>query len=54
MACCAIVACNEPKVASAASIKSYITEYHPEFKVDKRPFRFKNALEKAEASQLLR
>lgn len=45
--CQAIVACHEPKQASAGLIKKYIMEYHPKFSVENRPHLFKSALEKA-------
>lgn len=43
----ALVACNEPKMASAKMIKSYITQYHPKFGIDVKPHVFKKALERA-------
>ncbi|KAL4240430.1 Heterochromatin protein 1-binding protein 3 [Mactra antiquata] len=43
----ALVACNEPKQASASLIKKYITKYHPKLNVESRPHLFKHALERA-------
>jgi len=45
--CGAIIACHEPKSASAGSIKKYITSYHPDFNVEQRPDKFKKALIRA-------
>ena len=42
-----IIACNEPKKASALLIKKYVIEYHPDFKVADKPNLFKRALERA-------
>ncbi|XP_045212181.2 nucleolar protein dao-5-like [Mercenaria mercenaria] len=50
----ALVACHEPKQASAGLIKKYITEYHSKLNVEARPHLFKNALEKACAKGTLR
>lgn len=54
MVSCAIVASNEPKTASIRLLKSYISDYHPEFNIDRRPFKLKKALERAEASNQLK
>ena len=43
----AIVACHEPKQASAGLIKKYVSEYHPKLNIDARPYLFKHALERA-------
>lgn len=50
----ALVACHEPKQASASLIKKYITQYHPKLNVENRPHLFKHALEKACAKGVLR
>ncbi|XP_060071468.1 heterochromatin protein 1-binding protein 3-like [Ylistrum balloti] len=47
MVCQAIVACHEPKQASAGLIKKYIMEYHPEFGIDNKPHLYKGALKRA-------
>ncbi|OWF51861.1 heterochromatin protein 1-binding protein 3-like [Mizuhopecten yessoensis] len=47
MVCQAIVACHEPKQASAGLIKKYIIEYHPEFGIDNKPHLYKGALKRA-------
>ncbi|KAK3609640.1 hypothetical protein CHS0354_028844, partial [Potamilus streckersoni] len=52
--CQAIVACHEPKQASAGLIKKYIMEYHPKFSVENRPHLFKTALEKACSKGVIR
>ncbi|WAQ97140.1 HP1B3-like protein [Mya arenaria] len=43
----AIVACSEPKIASAVIIKKYISEYHPKFDIDNKVHLFKHAIERA-------
>ncbi|KAK7501378.1 hypothetical protein BaRGS_00007503 [Batillaria attramentaria] len=47
MVCSAIIACAEPKVASYQLIKSYISEYHPDFNIDARPHKLKQAIMRA-------
>ncbi|KAK7112630.1 hypothetical protein V1264_012060 [Littorina saxatilis] len=54
MVCSAIIACNEPKTSSVRMLKSYISEYHPDFNIDTRPHKLKFALEKAEKQNQLR
>ncbi|KAI8796649.1 heterochromatin protein 1-binding protein 3 isoform X1 [Biomphalaria glabrata] len=51
--CAAIIACHEPKAASANQIKKYISKYHPDFKVDERPILYKKALQRALSKNLL-
>ncbi|CAH1775449.1 unnamed protein product [Owenia fusiformis] len=43
----AIVANHEPKQCSFKLLKEYITEYHPQFKIDDNPGRMRRALENA-------
>lgn len=50
----ALVACNEPKQASALLIKKYITEYHPNLGVEERPHLLRNALERASSKGVIR
>ncbi|XP_033746136.1 heterochromatin protein 1-binding protein 3-like [Pecten maximus] len=54
MVCQAIVACHEPKQASAGLIKKYIVEYHPEFGIDNKPHLYKGALKKACSNNKIR
>lgn len=51
--CAAIIACHEPKAASANQIKKYISQYHPDFKVDERPDLFKKALQRAVSKNII-
>ncbi|BFZ03311.1 hypothetical protein BsWGS_06350 [Bradybaena similaris] len=51
--CAALIACHEPKSASASQIKKYISQYHPDFKVDERPDKFKKALLRAVSKNML-
>ncbi|KAH9519995.1 hypothetical protein Btru_071430 [Bulinus truncatus] len=51
--CAAIIACHEPKAASANQIKKYISQYHPDFKVDERPDSFRKALQRAVSKNFL-
>ncbi|XP_005106861.1 heterochromatin protein 1-binding protein 3 [Aplysia californica] len=51
--CAAIIACHEPKAASANQIKKYVSSYHPEFQVDVRPDKFKKALIRAVAKSMI-
>ncbi|CAL1539143.1 unnamed protein product [Lymnaea stagnalis] len=51
--CAAIIACHEPKAASANQIKKYISQYHPDFKVDERPDLFKKALQRAISKNII-
>lgn len=51
--CAAIIACHEPKAASANQIKKYVSQYHPEFKVDERPDKFKKALLRAVSKNMI-
>uniref|UniRef100_A0A0B7B3P5 H15 domain-containing protein n=1 Tax=Arion vulgaris TaxID=1028688 RepID=A0A0B7B3P5_9EUPU len=53
MICAAIIACHEPKSASASQIKKYVSQYHPEFKVDDRPDKFKKALLRAVSKNMI-
>lgn len=50
----AIMATHEPKTASGQMIKKYILQYHENFMIDKRPHRFKKALEKACSKNIIR
>ena len=43
----ALTACGEPKQCSANLLKKYVTEYHPQLKVNERPYLFKKAIESA-------
>ncbi|CAG5118266.1 unnamed protein product [Candidula unifasciata] len=51
--CAAVIACHEPKSASANQIKKYISQYHPDFKVDERPDKFKKALLRAVSKNMI-
>lgn len=50
----AIMATHEPKTASGQMIKKYILQYHENFMIDKQPYRFKKALEKACSKNIIR
>lgn len=50
----AIVGSHEPKVAAALSVRDYVTEFHPEFKVAARPKLFKKALERGIQSGIVK
>lgn len=52
--CQAIVACHEPKQASAGLIKRYIMEYHSDFGIDSKPHLFKGALKRACSNNKIR
>ena len=54
MVCSAMIACTEPKTSSVRLLKSYISEYHPEFNIDTRPLKLRHALERAEKQNQLR
>ena len=54
MVCSAIIASTEPKTSSVKLLKSYISEYHPEFNIDTRPIKLRFALERAEKQNQLR
>ena len=49
----ALVACTEPKQCSATLLKSYVQEYHPEFKIAEKPHLFKKALERGIQRKLI-
>lgn len=45
----AIIAMNEPKDASIPALRHYLSEYHLEYNIEKRPLKLKSALERCEA-----